>query len=272
MEMHTQRKALISCQRNSYLLPRLGKGVMASTTVDLQKRIIGGRPCERQYHVKLRVAAVRSSSFCGGSLISDRWILTAAHCFKPDRTMFANVSGHPGSPAQEVQITAEPVIYTDRDSRSHDLMLLQLPDSSSVQPVALPDCEDPPKIVEIAGHGATTGGPNDERKRGVSPTLQCAEVDVVSCKDLNETVQKHFPRVHQVKVYQHWFCGQSPGKDICYGDSGGGVVYQDKIYGVISFLGDPDNVCRKAGAFMDLCNPEYAKWIRETIDIKMSPV
>ena len=26
MEMHTQRKALISCQRNSYLLTRLGKG------------------------------------------------------------------------------------------------------------------------------------------------------------------------------------------------------------------------------------------------------
>ncbi|KAM8771692.1 kallikrein-6-like isoform 2-T4 [Acanthopagrus schlegelii] len=250
----------------------LSVGVTASTTVDLQKRIIGGRPCERQYHVKLRVAAVTSSSLCGGSLISDRWILTAAHCFKPDRTMFANVSGHPGSPAQEVQIRAEPVIYTDRDSRSHDLMLLQLPSPSSVQPVALPDCEDPPKTVEIAGHGVTTGGPNDGRKRGVSPTLQCAEVDAVSCKDLNETVQKHFPQVHQVKVYQHWFCGQSPGKDICYGDSGGGVVYQDKIYGVISFLGDPDNVCRKAGAFMDLCNPEYAKWIRERIDIKMSPV
>lgn len=49
------------------------------------------------------------------------------------------------------------------------------------------------------------------------------------------------------------------------GDSGGGVVYGDKIYGVISFLGDPDNVCRKAAAFMDLCNPQYADWINKTI-------
>lgn len=56
------------------------------------------------------------------------------------------------------------------------------------------------------------------------------------------------------------------------GDSGGGVVYQDKIYGVVSFLGDPVNVCRKAAAFMNLCNPEYAKWVRETIDIKIPPV
>lgn len=56
------------------------------------------------------------------------------------------------------------------------------------------------------------------------------------------------------------------------GDSGGGVVYQDKIYGVVSFLGDPVNVCRKAAAFMNLCNPEYAKWLRKTIDIKIPPV
>lgn len=62
------------------------------------------------------------------------------------RTMFANVSGHPGSQAQEVQITAAPVIYTDKDSRSHDLMLLQLPRPSSVQPVSFPDCGDPPKM------------------------------------------------------------------------------------------------------------------------------
>uniref|UniRef100_A0A8P4GLM1 Peptidase S1 domain-containing protein n=1 Tax=Dicentrarchus labrax TaxID=13489 RepID=A0A8P4GLM1_DICLA len=248
------------------LLLLLSVSITGSTVVDLQKRIIGGQPCERQYHVKLKgVAAGRSSNMCGGSLISDRWILTAAHCLKPGRTMFAGLAVLPGGLAQEVQITAEPVIYTDKDNRFHDIMLLQLPEPTKIQPVALPDCEYYPKMVEIAGHAATTGGPNKERKPSSSPTLHCADIEVVSCENLNKTLQAHFPKVYQVKQYQHWFCGQTPGVDICYGDSGGGVVYEDKIYGVISFLGDPDNVCRKAAAFIELCNLEYITWIHTTI-------
>ncbi|KAI9529100.1 hypothetical protein NQZ68_013407 [Dissostichus eleginoides] len=240
-------------------------GFTMSTRLDLQKRIVGGEPCERQYHVKLRAAASGSSNLCGGTLIGDRWVLTAAHCLKPGRSLFAELVLNAGDPAEELQITAEPVIYTDKDDRSHDIMLLQLPKSSGIPPVALPDCEYRPEMVEIAGHAATTGGPEDKRKPSASPTLHCADINIVDCEDLINTLQKDFPKVYPVKVYQHWFCGQTPGKDICYGDSGGGAVYKDTIYGVVSFLGDPDYVCRRAAAFMDLCDPEYATWIKKNI-------
>lgn len=49
-----------------------------------------------------------------------------------------------------------------------------------------------------------------------SPTLHCANIQVVNCEDLKNTLQEHFEKAYQVKMYQHWFCGQTPGMDICY--------------------------------------------------------
>lgn len=49
------------------------------------------------------------------------------------------------------------------------------------------------------------------------------------------------------------------------GDSGGGAVFEDKIYGVVSFTGDPKYVCREDIGIMDLCNQDYRKWIDDTI-------
>ncbi|XP_068455682.1 serine protease 1-like [Clinocottus analis] len=246
------------------LLLLLWAGVAVGSVVDLQKRIIGGAKCldsERQYHVILISRKGIMSSLCGGSLVSNQWVLTAAHCWKGDSwTMTAHVGRSTEAKAEKI---SDHVIYKDINGE-HDIMLVKLACKTKVPPVGLPDCKAHLKIgseVQIAGHASTDVGPNNAR--GHVQPLQCAKTDLVDCDVLRQCTENNYPESWRSQKYQHWLCYKREGVDAAPGDSGGGLVFNNRIHGVISFTGDvADYACGEAFASMDVC--QYEQWIVKT--------
>uniref|UniRef100_A0A669BG97 Peptidase S1 domain-containing protein n=1 Tax=Oreochromis niloticus TaxID=8128 RepID=A0A669BG97_ORENI len=93
---------------------------------------------------------------------------------------------------------------------------------------------------------------------GQPPHLQCANMHVVDCKlTRNSRCDSDVP-------YNNRLCLEEPNVDVHEGDSGGGVIYNNMIYGVIKSTGK--RVCTGPVVTVKVC--PYMKWINQKINPK----
>ncbi|KAG3291004.1 transmembrane protease, serine 6 [Ictidomys tridecemlineatus] len=195
-------------------------------------RIVGGAVSSEGEWPWQASLQVRGRHICGGALIADRWVVTAAHCFQEDSmaspalwTVFLGKvrqnSRWPGEVSFKVsRLVLHP--YHEEDSHDYDVALLQLDHpvvrSTTVRPVCLPARShffEPGLHCWITGWGALReGGPT-------SNVLQKVDVQLVP--------QDLCGEAYHYQVTPRMLCaGYRKGqKDACQGDSGGPLVCKE---------------------------------------------
>jgi secreted trypsin-like serine protease len=226
----------------------------------ISTRIVGGKPtCIEEWPWQVALYHMDHERFkqhvfhCGGSVIGDRWILTAGHCVarigRPQD--FKILSGETRAPAFLSQARRGAAIsdvrnvfvhehYHDDDydgkETENDIALLELDRALSISPVDI--LRQPNPVLEVAGKSADLIGfgslrPSDKkgRDRETGRLLSQEEltperlmhvalplVELAQCAKANQGGRG--------PVDERTLCAGVPegGKDACQGDSGGPMI------------------------------------------------
>nr|AWU67090.1 putative trypsin [Crangon crangon] len=272
-------KALLFCvfltvvTGSPHIKPKF-QNVSYSASPTKSTRIVGGKdalPGELPYQISIQdVSFGFPFHFCGGSIVSEKWVLTAAHCFdKMDLSTPEYVQVVAGEHnlvemefweqtigVDEIRIHEK----YDKWTVSNDIALLKLAQSIRYdeysQPIILPS-----KDHLASGNCIVSGWGATEEEGDPSDILQKATVPIMSDADCKEVFGES--EIDDCMICAGVIHG---GIDACEGDSGGPLACKDTgetyLAGVVSW----GYGCARpgfAGVYSEMSC--YVDWVNEHI-------
>ncbi|KAI7808444.1 hypothetical protein IRJ41_004962 [Triplophysa rosa] len=242
-----------------------------SFAVGMESGIIGGnvaRPHSRPYLASLQH---NGDHTCGGMLIKENYVLTAAHClnrrdFSGMKHLEVVLGAHnihlKEKSQQRIQVKKyipHPWFEQNNEKNySYDIMLLKLKTKAKlnkfVEVVPLPN-----KYVETPAHGncsiAGWGMTNTNIKKP-SSILYEITLELQSNKKCEKMWQKYFDSARQM-------CTVSNGREaFCQGDSGSPLICESKLLGIASYT-SPDVCTNTLYPEVYVKIPAFLRWIKK---------
>lgn len=222
--------------------------------------------------------------FCGGSVVADRWVLTAAHCIEdllptdpsPIAVFMGSSSLEGGGMIADVQ-----TVFAHPDYRgvgSDDIALLELRNSVSVQPVQLATSANARDLERLGNEAIVTGWGNTPGERELSGTVgdkggqsvtQTVEVFETSPVLLGAEVPLVDNALCEERGDDEVICAgfRQAMVDACAGDSGGPLHVRGRSGYVQVGLVSGGTLCVDEGERYSTYTrvSPYQEWIRATM-------
>ncbi|KAJ8374543.1 hypothetical protein SKAU_G00051230 [Synaphobranchus kaupii] len=222
--------------------------------------VVGGTeavPHSRPYMVSLQEG---KRHLCGGILVREDFVLTAAHCngFRRYRVVLGAHSLRADESTQQVLGISHFYPHPKYNQEDNDIMLLKLNGKAkltkSVKVISMMKRRLPSgKVCSTAGWGDV----------GDNNTLP-EKLQEVNTTTLGRTECAQRWR-GIVRITRHMVCatGQRPFQGFCSGDSGGPLVCDGMAAGIISFSGRRCGDPKYPDVYMHI--PNYTRWIKRVL-------